>query len=454
MLANLLSLIQPLLGLAVFVFIAWAISESRAAFTWRLPVVGILLQVSFALLVFKVAFLQSLLQWVNRGVEAVVAATEAGTIFVFGYLGGDPGNVTYPFTVGDGGAVMILAFRVLPLILVITVLSAVLWYLRILPWVIRGFAFILRRTLGVNGAVGFSAAANIFVGMVESPALIKPYFSSLSRSELFIVMSCGMATIAGTVLVFYATVLQDVLPNALAHILTASVMSAPAAIMFALLMVPETIGESKKSHSETNLATTDGGAEHASAIFDADDSMAAAFKANEAVSYSSVMDAITRGTSDGLKLMVNVGAMLLVLVALVALVNSLLSLLPEIGHQAITLEGLFGWLFAPLVWLMGIPWAESLDAGNIMGIKFALNELLAFLALSELPATGFSEKSLIIMSYAICGFANFGSLGIMIGGLTVICPTRSQEILQLAPKSLISGLLATCSTGAIAGLLY
>lgn len=426
------AILQASAGILVFIALCWLISEDRSKFSWRLPAVGLLLQILFALAVFNIPFIQSALEGVNRGVEAVVRATESGTAFIFGYLGAQPGTVQYPFTVDDPGATMILAFRVLPLILTITVLSAILWHYRILPVVINGFAKLLRNSFGVSGAVGFSTAANIFVGMVEAPALVRPVLATMTRSELFIVMSAGMATVAGTVLVFYATVLQGILPNALGHILTASVMSAPAAIMFALIMVP---------------ATTEARVEN-------DESHAAIRGQLEESKYFSLMDAITRGTGDGLRLMVNVGALLLVLVALVALVNALLSLLPQIGGEDVTLQALFAYLFSPLVWLMGVPWSEALDAGGIMGIKFVLNELLAFLALAEMPAAALSEKSTVILSYAICGFANFGSLGIMIGGLTAMCPQRSQEILSLAPKSLISGLLATCCTGAIAGILY
>lgn len=388
---------------------------------------GLALQFLFAFIVFRVDFIQRMLAAINQAVSAVVGATEAGTLFVFGYLGGDPANVAYPYDVSNAGATVVLAFRILPLILLFTVLSAILWHYRILPLIVRGFAFVLRRSMGVGGAVGLSAAANIFIGMVESPALIRPYLKSLTRSEMFIVMSCGMATVAGTVMLLYSVILQNVIANALGHILTASVISAPAAIMLSLIMVP--VQSSATIGPDT--------AEVASAT-----------------QYHSLMDAITRGTSDGLKLMANVGAMLLVLVALVALLNSALSLLPVPGEQPLTLQLVLGYLFAPLTWLMGVPWSEAMTAGSLMGIKTALNELIAFIALADLTPGSLSSKSTIIMTYALCGFANFGSLGIMIAGLTGMCPERTQEIVTLAPKSLISGTLATCMTGAIAGLLY
>ena len=413
---------QATLGIFAFIGIAIVLSEQRRLPNWRLVAGGLGLQFAFALLAFRFEALQVVLQAINRVVQAITAAVESGTSLVFGYLGGDPANVAYPFELSDANATVILAFRVLPLILFVTAFSAVLWHLRILPALVRGFSFVLRRSLGVGGAVGVSAAANIFMGMVESPALIRPCLRSLTRSELFIVMTCGMATVAGSVLVLYSVVLQDVLDNALGHVLTASVISAPAAIMLAAIMVPE------------------------SALSRAD-------AVEMRSSYQSVMDAITKGTGDGLRLMLNVAAMLIVLVALVALINSLLALLPAVGGQDISLQAVFGWLFAPLVWLMGIPWSEAPLAGSLMGTKTVLNEFLAYLALAELPAGALGERSTVILTYALCGFANFGSLGIMIGGLSGMCPERAEEIVGLAMKTLVSGTLATCMTGAVAGML-
>ena len=413
---------QALFGIGAFVVIAIVFSEPRTLPGWRLLVAGLGLQFLFAFAVFNLNFLQQILSLINSGVNAVVKATESGTLFVFGYLGGDPLNVDYPFSISEPGATLILAFRILPLILMFTVLSAILWHYRVLPTVIKGFSLVLRKSLKVSGAVGFSSAANIFIGMVESPALIRPYISVLTRSELFVVMSCGMATIAGSVMVFYSIILQGTLDDPLGHIITASVISAPAAIMIALIMVPE---QAATVSEEVELS----------------------------VEYTSLMDAITKGAYDGVRLMVSVGAMLLVLVALVALLNSFFSIVPFPGEDPLTLQRLFGYMFAPLTWLMGIPWSEAQLAGALMGTKTVLNELLAFLALAELPGGSLSEKSTVIMTYALCGFANFGSLGIMIAGLTGMCPGRAIEIVELAPKSLISGTLATCMTGAIAGLL-
>ena len=419
--------LQALFGLMVFIGIAVLFSEQRRMLNWQLLAAGLGLQFLVAFVMFRFELLQELLNALNRVVIAIADATETGSLFLFGYLGGDPSNVAYPFSIDNPEATVILAFRILPLILIFTVLSAILWHFRILPVIVRGFSVVLRRAMGVSGAVGFSAAANIFIGMVESPALIRPYIKGLTRSELFVVMSCGMATIAGTVMVLYSVILGEVIDNALGHILTASVISAPAAIMLALIMVPAAPKDSAK--------------------------IAGGDAVDISTDYHNVMDAIVRGTSDGLKLMVNVGAMLLVFIALVALFNSALLLVPYSSNDPLTLQTILGWMFAPLVWLMGIPWQEAQLAGTLMGIKTALNELLAFLALVDLPAASLSDKSTIIMTYALCGFANFGSLGIMIAGLTGMCSERTREIVALAPKSLISGTLATCMTGTIAGLL-
>ena len=419
--------LQALFGLVVFIGIAVLFSEQRRMLNWQLLAAGLGLQFLVAFVMFRFELLQALLNALNQVVVAIADATETGSLFLFGYLGGDPSNVAYPFSIDNPEATVILAFRILPLILIFTVLSAILWHFRILPVIVRGFSVVLRRAMGVSGAVGLSAAANIFIGMVESPALIRPYIKGLTRSELFVVMSCGMATIAGTVMVLYSVILGEVIDNALGHILTASVISAPAAIMLALIMVPAAPKDSAK--------------------------IAGGDAVDISTDYHNVMDAIVRGTSDGLKLMVNVGAMLLVFIALVALFNSALLLVPYSSNDPFTLQTILGWMFAPLVWLMGIPWQEAQLAGTLMGIKTALNELLAFLALVDLPAASLSDKSTIIMTYALCGFANFGSLGIMIAGLTGMCSERTREIVALAPKSLISGTLATCMTGTIAGLL-
>lgn len=356
----------------------------------------------------------------NEAVLLLQRATESGAAFVFGYLGGGP----LPFEETRTGASFILAFRALPLIIVISALTSVLTYWRVLPMIVRGFAYVLERTMGVGGAVGLCAAANIFVGMVEAPLFIRPYVSMLTRSELFVVMCTGMATIAGTVLVLYASVLHEVVPDVAGHLLVASIISAPAAIMVAKLMVPESAPSGVSERPE--LPTFANG----------------------------TMDALTRGTESGLKLFLNIVAMLLVLVALVQLVNSLLGLLPSFSGQAISLQRLLGFVMAPVVWLMGIPWSEASTAGALMGTKTVLNEFLAYLDMARLPADTLSERSRLIMTYALCGFANFGSLGIMIGGLATMVPERRGEIVGLGLKSIIGGTLATSCTAAVIGLFW
>ena len=387
------------------------LSESRAVPNWKLIALGLGLQFAIALIMFKIPLVQDVLTSLNQGVIALAKASDTGSQFIFGYLGGSPDNVAYPYEISDPGATYIVAFRVLPMIMFFTVLSGILWYFRVLPFVIGIFSKLFSKSLGLSGAVGVSTAGSIFLGMVEAPLLVRPFLIHLTRSELFIVMTSGMATVAGAVMILYSLILQDVLVNALGHILTASVISVPAAVMVARIMVPGSEG------------------------------------------IHGLMDTITKTTSDGVGLMVNVGAMLIVFSALVALVNAMLGVVPEFGGQAITLQGMFGWVFAPIAWLMGIPWSEAVTAGSLMGSKTVLNELYAFLLLSDVPTSALSQHSRIILTYAMCGFANFGSLGIMIAGLSSMCPSRRQDIIALAPKSLIAGTLATCLTGTIAGIL-
>jgi CNT family concentrative nucleoside transporter len=307
-----------------------------------------------------------------------------------------------------------------------SVLTTLLFYWRVLPPIVRGMAWLLERTLGVGGAVGLSAAANIFLGMVEAPLFIRPYLAQLTRSELFMVMTGGMAGIAGTVLVLYATFLAPLIPDAAAHFVIASVLGAPAAILISLIMVPET------SDKRTGgMLTADDTDMHA----------------------KSSMDAIVRGTTSGLELLLNIIAMLLVLVALVYLANAILGLLPEIGGARISLQRLLGYLMAPVCWLMGLPWPQAITAGSLMGTKTVLNELIAYVDLSKLGPDALDPRSRLIMLYAMCGFANFASLGIMIGGLGTMAPSRREEINALGLKSIVSGTLATCLMGAIVGVL-
>jgi CNT family concentrative nucleoside transporter len=371
-----------------------------------------------ALILVELPVSRLLFVWLNKAVLTIEQATMAGTSVVFGYLGGAPVPFEEPFP----GSSFILAFRALPLVLVISALSSLLFYWRVLPLVVKACSSLLERTLGIGGALGVSAAANVFVGMVEAPLLIRPYLLRMSRGELFAVMTCGMSTIAGTVLVLYASILQPVIPDALGHILTASLISAPAALAVALLMVPH-CGEMTTGTLEPSLEA------------------------------KSSMDAIVHGTLEGLKLLLSIVALLIVLIAMVSIVNSGLGLLPFIDGSALTLQRLLGWLFAPLTWAIGIPWHESAVAGSLLGTKTILNELVAYLNLSALGPEDLSERSRLIMTYALCGFANLGSLGIMLGGLGAMAPERREEIVSLGFKSILSGTMATCMTGAVVGLL-
>ena len=398
--------------------LAWLLSENRRAVGWRVPVVGLGFQFVVAVLLLKVPQTRALFAALNDGVVALQAASEAGTGFVFGYLGGAP----LPFEQTQVGSSLVFAFRSLPLVIVVSALTSLLTYWRILPLIVRGFSFLFQKSFGVGGAVALSTAANIFVGMVEAPLFIRAYLRQLTRAELFMVMCSGMASIAGTVLFLYVSILSPVIDDAVGQLVTASIMSAPASIMIAWLMVPLESRSTAGSLSAEMLPAT------------------------------SAMDAITQGTERGLALFLNIVAMLIVLVALVQLANALLSLLPAVGGTALTLERMLGWIMAPVVWLMGVPWSEAPAAGSLMGIKTVLNEFLAYLRLAELD-TSLSDRTRTIMTYALCGMANFGSLGIMIGGLTAMVPERRQEIVALGLKSIIGGTLATCCTGAIVGIV-
>jgi CNT family concentrative nucleoside transporter len=411
---------QGIIGLIGLIAIAWLISEQRQEVRWKVPLAGLVLQFAIALLMLKLPQSRALFALMNEGVLALQLATEAGTGFVFGFLGGGP----LPFEETAAGASLVFAFRSLPILIVMSALTALLNYWRVLPVIVNALSALLKRTLGVGGAVALSAAANVFVGMVEAPLLIRNYLLQLSRAELFMVMACGMATIAGTVLVLFTTILAPVIDDAAGQLLTASIISAPAAIMFAWIMLPLTGGATETSRM---------GMSHSEA--------------------TSTMDAITRGTERGLALFLNVIAMLIVLVALVQLLNVILGVLPDVSGEPLSLQRMLGWLFAPIAWSLGIPWADAATVGSLLGIKTALNEVLAYIALAELPAGTLSERSYLITSYSLCGMANFGSLGIMIGGFTVLVPERRREVVSLGMKSIVAGTLATCSTGAVVGLI-
>ena len=406
------------MGIFVFLGIAWLISEKRKSVRASTIAAGVVVQFVVAGLLLHVPIFKQFFQKLNEVVLALEAATKDGTSFVFGYLGGG----TPPFMLSDPASNFILAFQALPLVLVIGALSALLFHWKILSYIVKGLSFVLQKTLNIGGALGLGASTTIFLGLVEAPLVIKPYLKKMTRSELFSLMTVGMSCIAGTVMILYATILTPVIPDALGHILVASFIHVAAALTISRIMVPDTGQETAGRLIPQRTAT-------------------------------SSMDAVARGTMDGLSLLLNIIAMLIVMVALVHIANGLVGLLPGIGGQPLTLQRILGFIMAPVVWLFGIPWAEAQTAGFLMGTKTILNELLAFISMSQLPAGALDERSRLIMVYALTSFANFGSLGILIGGLGSLEPDRRDEVVSLGMRAILAGTLATCMTGAVVGIL-
>ncbi|MDE2164320.1 MAG: nucleoside:proton symporter [Alphaproteobacteria bacterium] len=409
--------LQSLLGIVVILATAWILSENRRAFPFRTVLAGLALQIGLALLMLRVPMARDALYSLNGVVTALTTATRAGTSFVFGMIGGgDP-----PFTVTNPKGMVNFAFGILPLVIVISALSALLWHWRILPLIVNAIAFVLRKLLGIGGAVGLGGGAMVFLGNVEGLLVIRPYLQKLTRAEIFILFTIGLAVVSGTVFVLYATILRDVLPGALGHILVASLLSLVSAIVIGRIMVP----------SEAGIDASD----------------------DDGSRYRSSMDSIAHGTEEGLKLYWQIIAMLVVVVALVALLNVILANFPPVWGAPLTLQRIFGWLFAPVVWLIGVPWRESATAGSLLGLKTSLNEVIAYLSMASLPKGALDPRSMLIMVYALCGFANFSSVGILIAGTSALVPERRDEIVPLAMRALVSGTMASCMTGAVIGLL-
>jgi concentrative nucleoside transporter, CNT family len=406
--------LQSAFGFIAFFAIAYLMSENRKLIVWKTVWLAIVLQALVGVIFYKFPFFQPFVLALNDALTAIQTATAAGSQVLFGYLGGGE----LPFEVKPGANPLVLATQVLPVIIVISALASLLHYWKILPLIVRGFSYLLTRTLGIGGALGLSTAANVFLGPVESPLFIKAYLTRVSRGELFAIMVGGMSGIAGTMMVIYGLVLKDSINGALLHILIASFMSAPATIAIAALMVPH---EGQVTSGEVD-------------------------RSNAA---SSAMDAITRGTVEGMSMLINIIAMVLVLTALIALLNIVLSAL----GFSFSLQSSLGALMAPLAWLVGIPATEIQAAGSLLGTKTVLNEYLAYLDLVAKP-DALSERSKVLMTYALCGFANFGSLGIMIGGLSTLCPDRRAEIIALGIRCLIGGTLVTLSGAALIGVIY
>lgn len=410
---------QACFGLVLFFFLAWLFSENRKQVNFKTALMGLAIQVALAIIVTKFSFVRDAFLWIGGGVMALKDATVAGTSFVFGYLGG--GDT--PYQAKEGANTFIFAFQALPMVIVISAIAMLLFHWRVLPVIVKLFSSVFQKGLGIGGALGVCAAAKIFLGQTEAPLLVRPYLGKFTRSELFTVMTAGMATTSISIMVLYAMILEGTISDPIAHILTAAIISVPAAITISRILIPQ-VGEETSGHLVVPYQ------------------------------FSGSMEAITQGTSDGIRLYMNILAMLVVFLAIVALANSLLALLPGIHGEPMSLQLLLGYLLSPLAWLLGIPWEEAIPAGALLGKKTILNEIVAFIGLAELPKGVLSVKSDLIMTYALAGFANLSSIGIQIGGIGTMVPERKQEIISLGIKAMIAGTIASCMSGAIIGILY
>jgi CNT family concentrative nucleoside transporter len=417
--------LQGFIGIPLFLLLAWGLGrlwhEGTTPVPWRLVISGLLLQLILALVLLDIPWAGDAFLVLNRGVNALQTASDTGTSLVFGYLGGGPA----PFATIHPENSYLLGFRALPMVLIISALSSLLFYLGILQRVVGAIAFVLARAMGLSGALGLGAAAHIFLGMIEAPLLIRPYLASMARGELFALMTVGMAGIAGTVMAVYAAILGPILPGALGQIIAASIISTPGGLAVAALMVPFA-----SNHTKTPIALRDTGPQAGNAL-----------------------DSILSGTRDGVIILVNIIATLIVVIALVSLINQALSLLPDIAGAPVSLQGLLSFIFRPVVWSMGIPSGQVAAASLLLATKTILNEFVAYLALANEPQMALDARSVRIMTYALCGFANLGSVGIMVGGMAAMVPERRAEIATLGLRSLVSGTIATCISGALAGLL-
>ena len=415
--------LRPVAGILVLVAFAWALSEDRSRRPSAKWILGALaLQAALALLIIRVPFVWAAMEYLNQGVAAIESATREGSSYMFGYLGGAP----LPFELKEGvEAPTIIAFQILPLVIVFSALSALLWHWGVLRAAVKGLSLLLRRTLDVSGVVGLAGGANMFLGVVESPLTIRAYFDRVSRAELFQIMVLAMSTISGAVLVLYASTLKATLDNPVGHMIAASLVSLPAALLIAKLMVP--------------------GAP--------DDEATAAEDGETGLTYESSIDAIVKGTMDGMQLFLAVLAIIIVVFAFVALCDGALGLLPSVGDEPLSLKRVFGWLLAPLMWLIGVPWADAPTAGGLMGTKAILNEYVAYLELAALDEGALGARSQLIVTYALCGFANLASIGLLVSTIGTLCPERRAEAASLGIKSWIAGNFATAMTGAWIGLL-
>ena len=411
---------QGLIGLTLILLFAWAISENRQDRpSWKWIGGALLLQLTIALVIVRVPFVWEIIGLANQGVMAIEKATLVGSSYMFGYAGG----AELPFVLKEGAQPpLIIAFQILPLVIVFSALSALLWHWGVLAWIVRGLSWALRKTMGVSGVVGLGGGANIFLGVVESPLVLRAYFEKMSRGELFMVMVLPMATISGAILILYASTLSQAVPNAVGHMISASLISLPAAILVARLMVPGN-GETEASEEQPGLK------------------------------YDGSIDALVRGTMEGVQVFLAVIGIILVVFALVALADQILTILPYVDGQAVTIKRAFGWLFAPLMWTLGVPWDQTPAAGALMGTKTILNEYVAYLDLAAIPEGTFDPRSQLIVVYALCGFANLASVGLLVSTIGTLAPSRRAEVAGLGVKSWIAGNCATAMTGAVIGLV-
>ncbi len=410
--------LQAFSGIIVFVLFAWLISENRRKVNPVQIVTGLLIQAALAFVVLKVDVIRDVFMVAGNAIDSLKEATCEGTKFVFGYLGGGD----CPFVLKENMSPFIFAFQPLPMVMVVSALSMLLFHWKLLPVLVKAFSFALKRGLRIGGALGVCCAAKVFLGQTEAPLLIRPYLNKISRSELFTVMTAGMATTSATIMVLYGTILEGTIANPISHILTASIISIPAAIVVSRIMVPQ-VGE------------------------DTNGDLVLPYE------FSGSMDAVSRGASDGLKMFLNIIAMLVVMMALVKLIDLILGLFPGVGGESLSLQRILGYIFAPVTWLMGVSWDNATVAGNLLGTKTALNEVVAFIGLSKLPATALDATSKVIMTYALCGFANFSSIGIQIGTFSTLAPERREEVISLGFRALIAGTLSSCLSGTIVGIL-
>ena len=403
-----MSVLQSSLGIVVFVLLMFLLSKNKKNIQFKYVIVGLLTQFVLAGVLLNLPIVTDVLMGMNEVVAVLKNSTDRASRFMFGYLSGEP----YPFDVKNSDHTFIVAFQVLPLVIVISALSGLLFHFGILNKLILAFSFLLKKTFNISGVLGFGAASTVFFGTIEAPLLIKPYLSKLTQSELFRLIVCSMSTISGTVIVLYATVLESILPNPIMHLITASLISLPAALMLSYILMPEAVIDAK--------------------------SRMIAYKTKK-----SWIESLLDSTQDGVKMAVSIAAIIIVLFAFIHMLNAFLG----IFSSELSINYIVQNLLRPFMWLVGFNWEQSSQAAQIMGMKIVLNEFVAYLELSKLNV--FSPSQLLVLVYSLCGFANIASCGIIIAGLSAILPSRRAEIVSSTFKALFVGNIATLMTGAV-----